>query len=735
MNVRRTPLSYLFCRLHKEYAYIQRMKKSTQGQPKECCEQRNREEMIDIIKSMQERQGALLSDIMSKPDSFKKLFSNLHNLVSQEELKGSPLSAVNEIKELLNTFKDNALRQLRTQQELLELKSASLEAVLANVDVCIIQLDEQGLILEFNTLADDLFTQLFDQQITRNHSLGQYFKDEDLALRCKKNINYALMGKNTQLSEIIRREEKSSILKFRFSPIWHQDNIKGVTIIAEDMTRKHQEESLYRLLNSAVIYANDAILVTEVGTNSKPESSIVYVNRAFCKLSGYAEEELIGNSPRMLQGNETDDAELRKLKESMNAGQSVRTEQINYRKDGSSYWVNLSIVPLKDENGRVTHWISIQRDMSDRRKAEETIREQKNYLESIYHNTSEAIVCADPQKRPRFTNQAFRELFQYEKDDITLDDLFADKASLQIFNEKLYEQGKISNMPFLFKKKDGTTFWGLTSFTINDYDGKRKIDGAIRDISDLKAAEQVLQEKNKALEKTNEELDRFVYSASHDLRAPLASSLGLINISRISTDETEKHTYLDMMEQSLNKMDKTIQDITDNQRNARLQIETEEIHFENMIDDVLQRLKYLKHIDEVKINTNIRGEAKFFTDKIRLYVILINLISNAVKFIRFDISNPYINIFITITQEKARILVEDNGIGIAPVDLDKIFGMFFQAARESSGSGLGLYIVKETINKLNGSIKVRSKVNEGASFELILPNENKTLTKQNDGQA
>ena len=681
--------------------------------------------MIDVIKTMQEQQNALVTNLKSSPEDYQKLLSSLQKMIDQQEDPEISLSVIHEVEKLLDTFKNNTLYQLRTQQELLEMKSASFDAVISNVGLSILQMDENGLITEYNEKAAALFTHLFDRQISREDTLIKLFSDEQLQLRCQKNINYCLMGKSGQLSEVVSRNKKSHILNLRFYPIWTKEDICGVSIIIEDLTQKHQEDSLFRLLNSAVIYANDAILVTEVKNQVNRESSIIYVNKAFCKMSGYSAKELIGNSTEMVQGSDDDNGELHKLNEAIQNGESYRSELNYFRKDGSPYWVNSSIVPLKDDKNQVTHWISIQRDVTDSRQAEETIREQKNFLESINRNSSEAIICADVQKKPRFTNKAFQELFQYTDEDIILDDLFADNASQIDFNKLLTSEGKVSNSAYLFKRKDGSTFWGLASFSIHEYEGKKQYDGTIRDISDIKATEQVLQEKNQALEKTNEELDRFVYSASHDLRAPLASSLGLINITRISTDEKEKQSYLDMMEQSLNKMDKIIQDITDYQRNSRLQIETEEIHFESLIADVFQRLKYLKSLDVVRINTQIDNEEKFYTDKIRLYVILINLISNAIKFMQFDVADPYINIKISVDSQRARILVEDNGIGIDASHLDKVFGMFFQASRESTGSGLGLYIVKESINKLKGSIQVSSTLNEGTCVEIILPNEKK----------
>lgn len=678
---------------------------------------------IDAIKTMQAKQEELLSEVMPHSESFSQLVSQLTNLASQPKHEEAVKIQIDKISSLLDTFKKNALNQLRTYQEELEVKSACLDALLDNADSCIIQLDEHARIIESNDLADQLFMSLFGEYLVSNVVFTHHIPQQDLYHTCKKYINYALMGKSGQSSEVLTRKNKSSIMNFRFHPIFKDEDVKGVTIIIEDLTQKHQQESLFRLLNSAVIYANDAIMITEASKSPSIKPSIVYVNKAMCELSGYTEEELLGNVPSLIQGKESESKKLRAMNRDLYEGKSVQTEIISYRKNGTTFWVNLSVVPLKDDNGRISHWISIQRDMSERHVAEATIRKQKNFLESIYSNTSEAILCTGEDQRPCFTNQAFKKLFQHHESDVTLEDLFADQESLSLFRKSIDERGKVTNAPFLFKRKDGTIFWGLSSFSKSERDGKTHYDGAIRDISDLKATEMILQEKNEALQKTNAELDRFVYSASHDLRAPLASSLGLINISRISKNEQEKHTYLDMMEASLNKMDKTIQDITDYQRNARLKIETEKIDFESMIDDIRQRLKYLKGIDEVQINTKVKGNMEFSSDKIRLYVILVNLISNAIKFMKFDIPFPYVNIEVHITQKEARILVEDNGIGIDSVHLDQVFGMFFQAARESTGSGLGLYIVRESINKLNGTVKVRSLVNQGTTFEVTLPNE------------
>lgn len=682
-------------------------------------------ELVEFIKSIQEKHNALLADLMSPDQDHKGLIWDLNQMVAKK--RNPSLESLEDMRGLFSNLMKEMVEQYRTSQHMMSFQTARLSSILNNSDICIGQLDDHGRLIEYNQQFEKLFERLSSHSIRSGLDFVECLQDETLKKSCHKTINYCLMGQNRQTSEILTDDHESTILNLRFYPIWLDGEVRGISLFIEDLTQQHQKESLFRLLNSAVICANDAIVITEANLEQPETSPIIYANHAYCELIGHSEEEVIGSPLIILQSSNHQQEEISHLKDLLQNGNAGRLDIVNYRNDGTPYWVDVSLVPLKNKNEVITHWIYIQRDITESKHAEKTIREQKYFLESVNRNTSEAILCADAQNQLLFTNRAFQQLFQYDSIEVTLDKLFANIPSRLRFEEMLREKGEISNQSFLFKKKDGSTFWGLTSFSINHYQGQEQIDGAIRDISDIKETEKILYEKNQALNKTNEELDRFVYSASHDLRAPLASTLGLINVSRISQDEKDKLTYLDMMEQSLNKMDKTIQDITDYSRNARLQIESEVIYFESIIEDVLQRLKYLKHVDDVRISTCIEGEESFYTDKMRLYVILINLISNAIKYQRQDETDPYIDIHIHVNQETARILVKDNGIGIDNSHLDKIFSMFFQAARESSGSGLGLFIVKETISKLKGSIQVRSELKKGSCFEIVLPNESQNI--------
>jgi PAS domain S-box-containing protein len=671
-------------------------------------------------------ENQLLKKLLEEKTGMEKELLKLMREKLDEPHHGEPAQAtLDEFKSLLNYFEYEVLRQLQDKEDELIRQSTNLSAVIESTNMGIALLDENGKLLEYNRIFKDYFFRLFQREIAFSDPLLALLQHTKWHHRWEKLLEEKQLRKAAHFVEkYTTADGKRVLLEIKAFPIFQDEHFKGASIFVEDITRRHFEQEQLRLLNSAVVHARDAICITASNCQDSGRPGLVYLNDSFTELTGYPEDEVLGKNLEILYGQLTAPEELDKISQAMNAGESHSAELLLYRKDGSSYWSSFSIVPLKNERQETTHWIMVHRDISEKKEAENTILESKQLLESINRNIKEAIIRADESQQIAYTNQAYRDMFGYsEQDSMCLASLFASEDMFATFNSLLQEKGMVSNLSYLFRRKDGSTFWGLTSFLKTEFNGISFLDGAIRDITERKEAEKILEEKNLALVKTNEELDRFVYSASHDLRAPLASTLGLINISRITDSDRERISYLEMMEQSLNRMDKIIQDITDYSRNARLEIETEKIQFQPLIDDVLQRLKYLKGIDDVRINIALEGECCFFTDKIRLYVILINLISNAVKYHRFEENDPYVHVRVEIKPDTVRLLVQDNGIGIEDKHLDKIFGMFFQAARESAGSGLGLYIVKETVSKLGGQLNVSSKLNVGTSFEVLLPND------------
>lgn len=243
-----------------------------------------------------------------------------------------------------------------------------------------------------------------------------------------------------------------------------------------------------------------------------------------------------------------------------------------------------------------------------------------------------------------------------------------------------------------------------------------------------KKAERTLRKQNEALVKINQELDSFVYSVSHNLRAPLMSVLGLL---RLAKDEVQRESltnpmltnYFGMMEHSINKLDDTLKEILDYSRNARSEIHYEHVNIEALIEESFERLKYHEGSDTIQKEVSIEGDPFFYSDPYRLSVVFNNLISNAIKYRDIRKENSFIRIHAVVKDDSANIIFSDNGIGIAEELQNKIFDMFFRATERSEGAGLGLYIVKETIDKLGGSIRTESTLGQGTSFYMNIPNQ------------
>jgi signal transduction histidine kinase len=230
--------------------------------------------------------------------------------------------------------------------------------------------------------------------------------------------------------------------------------------------------------------------------------------------------------------------------------------------------------------------------------------------------------------------------------------------------------------------------------------------------------------QNEELIKINRELDSFVYSVSHNLKAPLMSVLGLINLARMEDSKQGNvfGSYFDMMERSIHKLDDTLKEILEYSRNSRQKLAIEEVDVARIIADNLERMQYIPGSEKLRKDLNINVSSPFFSDAYRISVIFNNLISNAIKYSDSGKEDSFLKIDIDITEEKAIFRIEDNGIGIAREYISKVFDMFFRATMQKEGAGLGLYIVKETIEKLHGKISVESEPRSGTSFLIELPN-------------
>ena len=246
-----------------------------------------------------------------------------------------------------------------------------------------------------------------------------------------------------------------------------------------------------------------------------------------------------------------------------------------------------------------------------------------------------------------------------------------------------------------------------------------------------KDAEFALRSQNDQLVKINKELDSFVYSVSHNLRAPLMSVLGLLNIVQLENQESANEQYFQLMQSSIYRLDETLKEILEYSRNARSELKISKVEIRKMIDDCFERLMYMEGSDQILKVIECDGNQIVFSDAYRLNMILANLISNAIKYRDPNKDSSKLEILISVGVDVLDIIVRDNGIGIPDRHLSKIFDMFFRATEKSEGAGLGLYIVKETLDKLGGSIRVTSTMDEGTTFFIQIPNMRSVNTAPN----
>jgi signal transduction histidine kinase len=246
---------------------------------------------------------------------------------------------------------------------------------------------------------------------------------------------------------------------------------------------------------------------------------------------------------------------------------------------------------------------------------------------------------------------------------------------------------------------------------------KDEVIAFIRDVTDR----HLIQKKNDELIKINEELDSFIYRASHDLRAPLSSILGLTEIALRSGKREDMKSCLTMIRERVLAQDDVIHEIIDYARNLRTDVTYEKFDLKLLIFEVIDTLLFNEGADKIDFQVNVADDFEILSDRVRVNIILSNLLSNAVKYHDNSKENRFIKVNVRQDNSKLAIEVEDNGLGIPPDQHNKIFDMFYRASEKSTGSGLGLFIVKDILGKMNGTIEFTSIYKEGTRFTFFIP--------------
>jgi PAS domain S-box-containing protein len=497
-----------------------------------------------------------------------------------------------------------------------------------------------------------------------------------------------------------------------------KENILEMDLRKLDEIDQKNEFRFRTLFNSA----SDAIFTMDNRT-------FIDCNESTLRIFQCTREQIVGQTPYRFSppmqpdGRSSEEAAMEKINGAL-AGQAQFFEWRHIRYDGTPFEAEVSLNRL-DIGGEVFIQ-AIVRDITDRKHAEA----ENTRLAMVANTTTNMVVIADGEGRIEWVNPAFTRITGYSFEEVRgktpgsfLLGPQSDKEVSKMMGDKLKAGEGFKDVEIINYTKEGKPYWlSIEVQPIHDRKGNVVQFIAIEsDISERKAIQRALIDRNEELIKTNAELDRFVYSASHDLRAPIASLLGLIEVARLELDREKLDELMEMQKKSLNRLDRFIKDIVDHSRNTRLGLDSESISFDTLIHSAFEQLQFMDNVRRIKKIINIRQEGEFYSSPTRLDVIFNNLISNAIKYADLKKEQSLIEIDIHCTASEAKIIVRDNGEGIPCDALKKIFDMFFRASAKGTGSGLGLYIVKEAIQKLRGTIIVNSELDRGTEFIVQIP--------------
>lgn len=355
---------------------------------------------------------------------------------------------------------------------------------------------------------------------------------------------------------------------------------------------------------------------------------------------------------------------------------------------------------------------------------------KKAMLRSVVENTDSLIWLLDSDYRLVAFNKPFSDSIKkyYRKsiyEGMPIQDISHDiqeKQRWQMRHRHAFA-GNISTYNDLVVFNNRPYHWEISLFPIVENGVVRGISHHARDVSHDMRIRERLQRQNAELQRINHDLDEFVYRTSHDLRSPLASLLGLIDIIETEDDAAIQRNYLQLMRRSVSKLDESVREILQLSSNTRSAIVSAPIEIDTLVHELWNDLSFIEGVEKIDFRPQFHPHPVFYSDARRLGIVLSNLLSNAIRYHNLAQATPFIAVTIEPTKNSSiKIAITDNGQGISPEYISKVFEMFFRANTQRTGTGLGLYIVRETLQKLNGTISVSSELGVGTTFEIILEN-------------
>lgn len=498
----------------------------------------------------------------------------------------------------------------------------------------------------------------------------------------------------------------------------------------EQMKLIQSSEIELRKLSLIATNTNNAVIITD------NYGLIEWVNSSFEENTGYQLEEVIGLKPKnFLQVQDSRTEVARKIiSEALAKKEPVEVEIINIDKKGNEYIIDLQISPVYDKDGELINFIAIQKDITSEAKHRMEMQRVNFRMDEITKGSSIGMWEYDIETRTAEWNDVLFQIYEVDRSATDLHKIWMEAlhpedidAVMNDISEMINGKKRRSVIEYRIlsgKNKDTLKYIRTTAFREEGSDSNgRKVLGSTIDISATKHFESTLLEKNHELTKINRELDQFVYSVSHDLRSPLLSIKGILSVIDENVSPDENQMYLSLIEKSVNRLDSTIIEILDFSRNARLDQIFSKFNIRDLVQNIFSDLAYVTE-EKVELQFEFEGDEIIASDKARLEILMKNLISNGIKYRKKGGETSYVKVSLIETEKNYVISIEDNGEGISEDNQLKVFDMFYRASTSSPGTGLGLYICKDIVAKMNGVIDLISELGVGTRIILTLPKNN-----------
>jgi len=614
----------------------------------------------------------------------------------------------------------------------------TLQALVSASPRAIFMLDLEGRVKIWNPAAEQMFGWKEDEVI--NHPspipLDEQLEDSTTIQ------NSVLQGKTYTRLEMSRFKKDGSAIDIIFSAAPLPDTngeISGLVAVIADISEQKRQAEQVRLLQSVVVNTNDAVIVTEAESIDAPGPRILYVNEAFTRITGYKPEEVLGKTPRILQGAKTDQAQLQKVRSALSRWESITVEVINYCKDGSEFWNEFSLVPVANAKGWYTHWIAVQRDTTERKQVEQALRQSEERFRSLIENALDIIMILDPDGTIGYVSPSVEKVLGYAVTELVganvnafihPEDLPISQSFPQVtLRDRLTNnnQAEILNpIEFRHRHQDGS--WRILeaiSQPFADSAATLRVMVNARDITERKRLDEIWlaleREKELSALKT-----RFFSMASHEFRTPLSTALAAAQVlenSQQEWDNTEKRLRnLHRIQDSVRNMVQLLDDILTINR-----AETGKLAFN---PKSLALEAYCRHfVEEMQLNAgnlhhltfSCQGKSQHVClDEKLLQSMLSNLLSNAIK---YSPQGGNISLSLQFQSGNLIIKVQDQGIGILMEDQKQLFEPFHRGknVKTISGTGLGLVVVKKCVDLHQGNISIRSEVGRGTTCVINIP--------------